>query len=219
MVIVTTHCPLPTRLFQFRRRDLLGDERFDDVADFVIVEALDRDTAFVSLLHFADVFLEAPQAADVAFEDDDVVPDQARMRRAFDRAARHHATGDGADLPHADNVADLGRADDGLFGRRLHQSQHRVANLFLYLVDDRVQPDVDVLLFGGVVGPGFGAHVEPDDHRCGPGFCGVGGAGQQHVVVSYRSDPRADDADFDFFGRKFGQRVLEHLDRTLDVGL
>src|SRR5262249_35341084 len=206
-------------LLQFRRRDLLGDERFDDVTDFIIVETLDRDTAFVSLLNLADVFFEASQAADVAFENDHVVADEARMRGSFDRAVRHHAAGDGADLRHADNVADFGLADDGLFGRRFHQSEHRVADLFLDLIDDRMQADVDVLLFGRVFGAGLRPHVEADDHRRGAGFGGVGRAGQQHIVVSDRADARADDADFDFFGRKFGQRVFKHFDRALNVSL
>src|SRR5262245_24677779 len=93
--IISLHYPLPIpySLFQFRRRDLLCDEGFYDVADLVIVETFDGDTAFVSLLHFADVFFEASQAADVAFENDHVVADQSGMRRAFDRPARHHAAG------------------------------------------------------------------------------------------------------------------------------
>src|SRR5215510_10236851 len=111
-------------LLQFRRRDLLGDERFDDVTDFIIAETLDRDPAFVSLMNLADVFFEASQAADVAFENDHVVADEARMRGSSDRAVRHHAAGDGADLRHADNVADFGLADDGIFVRRLYQSDH-----------------------------------------------------------------------------------------------
>src|SRR5262245_10251422 len=217
MANVTAHCALSTAhpLLQFRRRDLLCDEGFDDVADLVIVETFDGDTAFVSLLHFADVFFEAAEAADVAFEDDYVVADQAGMRRAFDRPVRHHAAGDGADLRHAD----FGLADDGLFGRGLHQPEHRVADLFFHFIDDRMQPDVDVLLFGRVVGAGFGSHVEPDDHRRRAGLGGVGRAGEQHVVVGDRADARADDADFDLLGREFGQRVLEHLDGALDVGL
>src|SRR6266542_3036085 len=209
----------PQFLLQFSRRDLLCDEGFDDVADLVIVETFDGDTAFVSLLHFADVFFESAQAADVAFEEDHVVADQAGMRRAFDRPVRYHAAGDGADLRHADDVADFGLADDGLFGRGLHQPEHRVADLFFHFIDDRMQPDVDVLLFGRVVGAGFGSHVEPDDHRRRAGLGGVGRAGEQHVVVGDRADARADDADFDLLGREFGQRVLEHLDGALHVGL
>src|SRR5215475_7249134 len=157
--------PYSPPLFQFRRRDLLGDEGFDDVAELVIVETFDGDAAFVSLLHFADVIFEAAQTADVTFEDDHVVADQAGMRRAFDRAVRHHAAGDRADLRHADDVADFGLADDGLFGCGFHQPEHRVADLFFHLIDDRVQPDVHVLLFGRVIGAGFGPHVESDDHR------------------------------------------------------
>src|SRR4030095_4599619 len=114
MANVTAHCTLSTThfLLQFSRRDLLCDEGFYDVPDLVIVETFGGDTAFVSLLHFADVFFEASQAADVAFEDDHVVADQSGVRRAFDRAARHHAAGDGADLRHADDVADFGLSAD-----------------------------------------------------------------------------------------------------------
>src|SRR5262245_25201737 len=72
-------------LLQLCRRDLLDHEGFNDIADFIIVESFDGDTAFVSLLHLADVVLEATQAANMAFKDDHIVADQAGMRGAFDR--------------------------------------------------------------------------------------------------------------------------------------
>src|SRR5581483_12399581 len=47
---------------------LLLPERFDDVADFEVVEALDGDTALVPGVHLADVLLEPAQRRDPPLE-------------------------------------------------------------------------------------------------------------------------------------------------------
>src|SRR4051794_10432140 len=44
--------------------DLLGAIALDDVADFHVIEVFDGDTTLVSLLHLADVVLEAPERSD-----------------------------------------------------------------------------------------------------------------------------------------------------------
>ena len=68
-------------------RDALDDERLDDVADLDVVVPLEADAALEAGLHLGHVVLEAPQRADLALVDDDVVAEQARLRVAGARDA------------------------------------------------------------------------------------------------------------------------------------
>src|SRR5262249_9169763 len=140
--------------------NLLGQVSLDDVADFVVAEAFERQPALEALMDFARVVFEAAQAGYPAVEDDHAVADQARVGRALDRAARHHTAGHRPDFRHADHVADFGLAHDRLFDSRGEQAKHGVANLLLDFVDDRVQPDVYFFLSGHLFGARFGPNVE-----------------------------------------------------------
>ena len=75
------HLPGPTRPSGRldRCRDAFGDEHFDDVADLDVVVLLEADAALEPGLDFRDVVLEAPQRADLALEDDDVVAEQTGL--------------------------------------------------------------------------------------------------------------------------------------------
>ena len=96
--------------------------------------------------------------------------------------------------------------------RRLEQAGHGLLDLVDDLVDDRVEADVDLLAFGEVRGVALGPHVEADDDR----LRGRRRAGRRLV----------DGADAEWMTRiltlssdSFGERVGEHLDRALHVGL
>ena len=60
-------------------RDPLHREHLDQVADLDVVELVEADAALEAGLDFADIVLEAAQRADLAFVDDDVVAQQARL--------------------------------------------------------------------------------------------------------------------------------------------
>src|SRR5215218_5179872 len=81
-------------------RHSLHNEGFDDVADLDVVVLLEADAAFEPRLDLGHVVLEASQRADLAFVNDHVVAEQARLRvaRTGDAPLRDHAAGDGAEL-------------------------------------------------------------------------------------------------------------------------
>ena len=65
---------------------------------------------------------------------------------------------------------------------------------------------------GDVLGVAIGPHVERDDDRIRRGR-------EQHVGLVHRADARVDDPDLDLFVGEFGERVGQHLGRSLHVGL
>src|SRR5262245_26708950 len=154
----------------------------------------------------------------MALEDDHVVADETRLRAAFDHPVDDHTTRDGTHFRHPDDIANLRLPDDDFLERRIEQSEHRIADLLFDFVDNGVQTDVDILLFSHLIGAGFRSHVEPDDDRRSAGRRRIRCARQQDVMLGDRAYARADDAYFDFFGRKLEQGVFEHLDRSLHVG-
>src|SRR5215470_6710882 len=197
------------------RANFLGQVSLDDVADFVVAEAFERQPALEALVDFARVVFEAAQAGYPAVEDYQAVADQTRVGRALDRAARHHTAGHRADFRHANHVADFGLAYDRLSDSRGEQSEHGVANLLLDLVDDRVQPDVHIFLSGHLFGARFGPNVEADDH----GGLSFRRARQERVRFGDRADAGMDHADFNLVRREPRQNLFDGLDRALRVRL
>ena len=80
------------------------------------------------------------------------------------------------------------------------------------LVDDAVQAHVDLLLLGERLGLRRGPHVEADDDR-------VARVGEHDVALGDGAHARVDDVDVDLGLVHLGERVLEGLDRAVDVGL
>src|ERR1043166_5779758 len=158
----------PVALSQLRRRHGLHafhGEDLDEIAGLQVIEALEADAALEARLHLADVVLETAQRANLAFEDDDVVAEQARGRLtgARDRSLGAHAAGNRADLRHLEHLAHFGGADAHLLERRLQEAFHAFLYFLGDLVNARVQADVDLLAFGRVGGGVGGPPVETDD--------------------------------------------------------
>src|SRR3954471_4684850 len=197
-----------------RRGDALHGEHLDDVADLQIVVALEADAALEARLDLGHVVLEAAQRAQLALVDHHVVAQQARLRlaRALDDAVGDHAAGDGAELRRLEDLPHLGRAEPHFLERRLEDAGHRLLDLVGHVVDDRVQPHVDLLALGDLRGVAIRPHVEADDD-------GVRGQRQQHVELVDGADTRMDDADLDALVAELLQRAGQHLGRALHVGL
>src|SRR5439155_27262909 len=102
-------------------------EHLDDVADLDVVELLEADPALESGLHLAHVVLEAAQRPDLAFVDDDVIAQEARLRvaRARDAAFADDGARDRAELRDLEGLAHLCHADADFLEGRLEQSGHR----------------------------------------------------------------------------------------------
>src|SRR5687767_10195249 len=197
-----------------RYSDALHREDFDHVADLDVVVIRQADAALEARLHLADVVLEAAQRSDLAFVHDDVVAQQAGLRfaGACDAPFGHHAAGNGADLRHLEDLAHVGAAEAHLLERRFEKTGHAFLDLLGHVIDDRVEPDVDLLAFRHVLRVAIRADVEPDDD-------GVRRRRQQHVRLVDGADAGADDADLDSFVGELRQRIGEHFGRPLHVGL
>src|SRR6202158_6630743 len=119
-----------TRLSRGGRDALLG-EHLDEVADLDVVEPLEPDPALEAGLDLAHVILEAPERSDLALVDDDVVPQQPRLRvaGARDAALADHAAGDRAELWDLEGVADLGDPHPHFLEGRIEQGRHGVLYL------------------------------------------------------------------------------------------
>src|SRR5687767_10837921 len=206
-------------LLKLGRGDLLDDVALDLVAVLDVVEVLEPDAALEALAHLGDVVLEAAQAPDAALPRDDAVADEAGARVAADDAVGDAAARDDAGLRHAEG-REHERLAQNLLGLDLvEHADHGRAYLLLDLVDDRVEPDVDVLLPRELGRPDLGSDVEADDDDGAPGGLGLRGGGQEHVRLGDGADARAHDAHLDGVGRELGERRLEDLDRALHVGL
>src|SRR3978361_1265018 len=77
----------------------------DHVVGLELVPARDHHAALVAVRDLADVVLEAPQAADLAFVDLDGIADDPQVRFASDLALVDHAASDRADLGDRERVA------------------------------------------------------------------------------------------------------------------
>src|SRR5215831_5465374 len=144
--------------------DFFGDVGFDDIADLDVLESLEADAAFKALFHLRDVVFEAAQRVDFALVNDHAVADYARGG-SLQGAILHIAPGNLADARNSKHLANFGAAGGHLALGGFEQAQHRVSDLFLDLVNDRVEPNVDALDFGDLSRAQLWSDVEPDDYR------------------------------------------------------
>src|SRR5579864_526800 len=144
------------------RSDFLPYVSLDEVSRLDVLEPIEANAAVEARAHLGDVVLEAPQRRDLALVDHPVVPHQPDRGVARDEPLDHVAAGHRSHLRHLEGVADLGAADRDLAEGGLEQAGHRLAQLVEQLVDDGVQPDVDLLLLGELGGTALRADVEAD---------------------------------------------------------
>src|SRR5262249_50248015 len=172
------------------RCDALGDKRFDHVAFLYVIEVGDVDAAFHAVAHLAGVVFEALERADLAFVDLYAVAHQPDLGLALDHAIEHVAAGNRSGLGHAEGLAHLGPAQVGFLDDRLEQAGHGFLDLVLQLINDRMQPDIDLLHVRQLLRLALRTNVEADDHR-------VGSGGQQHVILI--DGPYTGVKDLDFY--------------------
>ena len=141
-------------LIQTGRSHLFFDIRFDHVAQFEIVEAIQRDTTFIPLLHFAHVIFKAAQTANRSIKDDDVIADQPRLRSAFDEAIQHIRTRNRTNPRYANDVAHFSLAEHSFLDGRIQHTDHGIANFFFDFIYDRMQANIHIFLLGRFIGTG-----------------------------------------------------------------
>src|ERR1039457_3708706 len=194
-----------------RSRELLDDERLDDVSDLHVLIARDADAALEALLHLGRVVLEAAKRSDLAFVNDAAVANEAYGSRTRDDAVRDHAASDRPDLRNLERLAPLGvPAGDFLFDG-VEEARHGFLDLVRERVDDGVETDVDAFMVGELLGLLLGLHVEPDDD-------GVGRRREEDVVHRDRADSGVQDADLHLLGGELAERLDENLLGAVHVG-
>src|SRR5581483_10535858 len=190
----------------------LGHERLNDVMLLNVAEVLERDAAFHTALHLAHVVPKAAQRADLAGIDDHVVTQQPNFAVACDGTVLNDASGDIADFGDTESFADFGFTAVDFLVHRLQQARHGALNFVGQVVDNGVQPDIDLFLLGERGGVSFRTHVEPDDD-------GVGSGCQQYVGFVDGPYAGVQHANLDLVVREFLKRVGEHFGGTAHVGL
>src|ERR1039458_10152448 len=195
-----------------RSRELLDDERLDDVSDLHVLIARDADAALEALLHLGRVVLEAAKRADLAFVNDAAVANEAYGSRTRDDAVRDHAAPDRPDLRNLERLANLGVPAGDFLLDGVEEARHGFLDLVRERVDDGVETDVDAFVVGELLGLLLGLHVEPADD-------GVRRRGEEDVVHRDRADSGVQDADLHLLGGELAERLDENLLGAVHVGL
>src|SRR5919108_2290185 len=92
---------------QLGANDLATFVDLEHVAFLHVVEVLEQDAALETLLHLADVVLEAAQLPDSGVVDDRALAEYAHVRAAANDAARDVRAGDGAEPRDPEQLPDL----------------------------------------------------------------------------------------------------------------
>ncbi len=101
-------------------------------------------------------------------------------------------------------------ANHVLLEHRLEQSGHRIANIIQQFINHAVQADLHALALGGRAGARFLRDMKTDNN-------GIGRARQQHVVFVDAAHARERDLEGNLFALDIAQRLLNGLQRPLDI--
>src|SRR5262249_56320944 len=101
-----------------------GNEGFDGVADLHVVEVLNTDTAFVAAGDFGSIFFESLQRCNLAFEDHDVIAQEADFGIACNLPIRNVTAGDSAHLRNPERVSNVGGSEVRFLDNRFEDALH-----------------------------------------------------------------------------------------------
>src|SRR5262244_3653662 len=135
------------RLRNNLRRNALRYERLDHIANLDIAVVSDRDAALHAVAHFAGIIFEAAQRTNFSFEHNHVVAEQSYFGVALHDAVDHLAACNRADFGDAEGFANFRASLVSLLDSGFEQATHSALDLVLQFVNDRVQADVDLVLF------------------------------------------------------------------------
>src|ERR1051326_7455913 len=189
--------------------DLVG---FDDVADLDVVEVLQADSALESRLDFPDVVLETSQGGDGPVVNHDPVPDQVYFVSPGDLPLLNVGSADRTQLRDLEDLANFDRGGDFFVLARGKEAFKRLLDVFDGVVNNIIEPDIDVFLLRQPAGVHIGPDVESDDDgaRC---------SRQKHVGFGNRADRVMDHVDTHLFVADFHEGVREGADRAVHVSL
>ena len=104
----------------------------NDVVDVEVGKVVELDSAFESLLDFADVIVEAAERADFTVEDEFAAAEHARFRADFDHAFFDDASADFRTFGKFENLEDFRHAEFAFALLRRKASGQSVAFNVLY---------------------------------------------------------------------------------------
>ncbi len=148
-----------------RPRHFFDFKEFELIAFFNIVIAFDVQAALKTFFDFFGVVFEAFERIELAGEDHHIVAQQAQAGTATHHARGDHTACNRANFRGAEDLANLGHADDFLFPVwRQHAADSRF-NIIDSVVDDVVVTDVDTIAFSQFARTNIGAGVEAENDR------------------------------------------------------
>src|SRR5204862_456170 len=107
------------------------NKRLDLVVDLYIVIVRQADAAFEAVLYLVDVILEPLERRNVAFPDNNAVPQQPCLRLPANDAVDDAAAGDGPDLGYLKDLLDNSLAENVLLFDGVEHADHGRLDLFL----------------------------------------------------------------------------------------
>src|SRR5579885_1412629 len=156
----------------------LGNKCLDHIADLDVPVVRDGDAALHAIAHFTGVIFEAPQRANLASKDHDIVAQQADLGIALDDAVGNSATRHSSDFRDTESLQYVGTALVRFFNCGLEQAGHGALHLVLQFVNDRMQSDIDFFLLSEFLGLAFRANIEAYND-------GIGRGCEQNIALRY----------------------------------
>src|SRR5690606_35128638 len=145
-------------------------EALEDVAFLDVVVADDLHAAFLTGFDFLGVVLEPFELLeDTVLLDDDVVAGDADWRVAFDDTVGDIAASDRAHLGDAEDLPDLGVAENLFPDLRAEEAGRGLADIVDDVVDNAVRTQFNTLVLRLATGLGRGDDIEAEHDRAGGG--------------------------------------------------
>ncbi len=129
-----------------------------------IVEALDCTAAFVAVVDFLYVVLEALELLNVAFDDENVVAVNAELAAADNLALLHITASNVADSRDLEGLADFALAEVYLLVLWRKHALEGGLDIVEKVVDYAVEPYVNIAALGSGLGLCIGTDVEAEDY-------------------------------------------------------
>ena len=146
--------------------------------------------------------------------DHDIVADQPSLGVAGPRdpAVGDEAPGSGPELRDFEGLANLSGSQLHFLDDRIEEADHGILDFVGDVVDDRMQPDLDLFVGGDAARVAVRPDVEPDDDR-------VGGGRQKDVGLIDATNPPVNNSNLDSLVAELGKRLGQYLGGPLHVRL
>ena len=128
-----------------------------------IIELLNANTAFVTLVNLLNVVLETAERGNLILKDNDTVTDNTDGGLTGDLTASDVASCDNADTGNLNGLSDLGVSEENLLVGGSKHTLHSRLNLVYDLIDDTVSTDIYLITLSRIKCVLVGTYVEARD--------------------------------------------------------